>query len=111
LEQNPEEVKHWLEVEYPEIRKQAKKEKAQIFWGDEMGMRSDHPPSQTSDATPGGTKILPGKTCPVRRRFKCIKIYSLSSIWRQLIGAVTMCSSKSWSAIPSAKENFYKNLG
>jgi transposase len=42
LEKNPEEVQHWLEEEYPKIRTQAKKEKAQIFWGDEMGMRSDH---------------------------------------------------------------------
>lgn len=42
LEQNPQEVRNWLEREYPAIRQQAKSEKAQIFWGDEMGLRSDH---------------------------------------------------------------------
>ena len=41
-EQNPEQVKQWLEKEYPNIRRQAQKEKAQIYWGDEMGLRSDH---------------------------------------------------------------------
>ncbi|MDP3186065.1 MAG: IS630 family transposase [Anaerolineales bacterium] len=42
LEQNPQGVRNWLETEYPAIRQQAKSEKAQIFWGDEMGLRSDH---------------------------------------------------------------------
>jgi hypothetical protein len=37
-EQNPEQVQQWLGKEY----RQAQKEKAQIFWGDEMGLRSDH---------------------------------------------------------------------
>jgi transposase len=42
LEQNSQEVRLWLERKYPEIRRLAKREKAQIFWGDEMGLRSDH---------------------------------------------------------------------
>jgi transposase len=33
VEQNPQEVRNWLEMEYPAIRQQAKSEKAQIFWG------------------------------------------------------------------------------
>jgi transposase len=41
-EQNPEQVRQWLEKDYPSIRHQAQKEKAQIYWGDEMGLRSDH---------------------------------------------------------------------
>jgi len=41
-EQNPEQVQQWLEKEYPNIRRQAQREKAQIYWGDEMGLRSDH---------------------------------------------------------------------
>ena len=36
-EQNPEQVRQWLEKEYPTIRRQAQKEKAQIYWGDEWG--------------------------------------------------------------------------
>lgn len=42
VEQNPQEVRNWLEKEYPAIHQQARSEKAQIFWGDEMGLRSDH---------------------------------------------------------------------
>jgi transposase len=40
-EQNPKEVKAWLETEYPAIQKRAKSEGAAIYWGDEMGLRSD----------------------------------------------------------------------
>jgi hypothetical protein len=35
-------VRNWLTKEYPAIKKQAKREGATIFWGNEMGMRSDH---------------------------------------------------------------------
>lgn len=42
FEQNPEEVRKWLKERYPAIRRQAKREKAEIYWGDEMGLRSDH---------------------------------------------------------------------
>jgi len=34
-------VKHWLEEEYPKIHMKAKKEKAEIYWGDETGVQSD----------------------------------------------------------------------
>jgi transposase len=40
-EQSPTKVKAWLEEEYPIIQAQAKKENAEIYWGDETGMRSD----------------------------------------------------------------------
>ncbi|HLE11417.1 MAG: transposase [Bdellovibrionales bacterium RIFOXYD12_FULL_39_22] len=40
-EQQPERVKHWLETEYPKISRRATKERAEIHWGDEMGVRSD----------------------------------------------------------------------
>jgi transposase len=42
FEQNPREVREWLDESYPAIRAQALREKAEIHWGDEMGMRSDH---------------------------------------------------------------------
>lgn len=41
-QQRPEEVQRWLDQEYPDIRKLAKKMKAVIFFGDEAGVRSDH---------------------------------------------------------------------
>ena len=40
-EQNPKAVKRWLDEDYPDIKRRAKKEDAEIFWGDETGMRSD----------------------------------------------------------------------
>lgn len=42
FEKNPEAVHRWLDEKYPAILKQAKQEKADIYWGDEMGLRSDH---------------------------------------------------------------------
>lgn len=58
-EQNPEDVKRWLEEEYPAIRNQAKHEKARIYWGDEMGARSDHQAGR-SYAPQGKTPIRMG---------------------------------------------------
>ena len=40
-EQSPEKVQEWLDEEYPLIKEKAKKEDAEIYWGDETGMRSD----------------------------------------------------------------------
>ena len=41
-EQDPKEVKAWLKEEYPRIKKRAREEGAEIYWGDETGIRSDH---------------------------------------------------------------------
>lgn len=41
-QQRSEDVKHWLESEYPRIRSLARKNRAQLFFGDEAGVRSDH---------------------------------------------------------------------
>jgi len=41
-QQNPEVVQKWLQEEYPQIQRLARKEKAMIFFGDEAGVRSDH---------------------------------------------------------------------
>ena len=40
-EQNPKAVQKWLDEEYPAIKARAKKEKAEIHWGDETGLRND----------------------------------------------------------------------
>jgi transposase len=41
-DQNQESLRQWLEQEYPRIKEKAKKGKALIYWGDEMGLRMDH---------------------------------------------------------------------
>jgi transposase len=40
-EQDPERVRRWLEEEYPAIREQARHVGAEIYFGDEAGVRSD----------------------------------------------------------------------
>lgn len=39
-EQREPEVKKWLKTEYPEIKARAKQEDAEIYWGDETGLRN-----------------------------------------------------------------------
>jgi transposase len=38
--QNPKHVQNWLDVEYPKIKERAKQEKAEIYWGDEVGIQN-----------------------------------------------------------------------
>lgn len=57
FEQKPEQVKKWLEEEYPAIEKRAKLEKATIYFGDETGCRSDHQAGR-SYAPKGHTPIV-----------------------------------------------------
>lgn len=40
-EQRPQAVKQWLDENYPAIQKRAKKEDAEIYWGDETGLSSE----------------------------------------------------------------------
>jgi len=74
-EQDPQAVTQWLEETYPRIKAQAKREKAEIHWGDEMGMRSDH---QT------GTTYAPKGKTPVTRgtgkRFGCNMISTVTNL-------------------------------
>ena len=74
FEKNPAKVDRWLKEEYPEIRKQAKREKALIFWGDEMGLRSDHAVGR-SYSQRGQTPVIPG----TGQRFGCNMISSITN--------------------------------
>lgn len=73
-EQQPEVVKRWLEKEYPRIAQKAAREKAEIHWGDEMGVRSDDQIGRTYGKV-GQTPIVsvPG------RRFSCQMISTLTN--------------------------------
>ncbi|WP_142784028.1 IS630 family transposase [Changchengzhania lutea] len=57
FEQKPENVRKWLEEEYPAIEKRAKAERAIIYFGDETGCRSDHQAGK-SYAPKGKTPII-----------------------------------------------------
>jgi len=58
-EQNPSLVEKWLATEYPRIRTQARKHGAEIYFGDEAGVRSDHH-AGTTWAPVGQTPIVMG---------------------------------------------------
>jgi len=74
LEQNPELVQAWLETEYPQIKREADQEGAEIHWGDEMGLRSDHQ-SGTTWGRKGQTPVVPVSG----QRFSCNMISALSN--------------------------------
>lgn len=65
-ERDPVVVQRWLDTEYPAIVKQAKAEKGEIHWGDQMGLRSDHQ-TGTSYGRRGKTPVIPG----TGQRFRC----------------------------------------
>jgi len=73
-EQNPTVVRKWLEREYPAIRQQAKRESAEIRWGDEMGLRSDHQAGR-SYGRRGQTPVIPG----TGQRFGCSMISAITN--------------------------------
>lgn len=73
-ERDPVAVKKWLEEEYPAIRARAKRENAEIHWGDEMGLRSDHQ-AGTSYSKRGVTPVIPG----TGRRFGCSMISTVTN--------------------------------
>jgi len=57
-QQDPEAVERWVNEEYPQIRKLAKREKAVIYFADEASVRSDYH-SGTTWAPRGQTPVVP----------------------------------------------------
>jgi transposase len=73
-ERDDEAIKCWLAEAYPALVREAKRERAMIYWGDEMGLRSDHVT---------GTSYAPlGRTPVVRatgQRFGCNMISAITN--------------------------------
>jgi transposase len=59
FEQSSAAVKTWLHATYPAIHARAKAEGAEIYWADEMGLRSDHQAGR-SWSPRGRTPVIPG---------------------------------------------------
>jgi transposase len=76
FQQSPALVEKWLKEEYPQIRTRAKRVGVEIFFGDEVGIRSDFHSGRTwapKGQTPvvratGGGKIAAGEFCEFLRR-------------------------------------------
>lgn len=73
-EKQSEYVKTWLDEEYPKIARKAAPAKAEIHWGDEMGVRSDDQIGRTYSKR-GQTPVVrvPG------RRFSCQMISTVTN--------------------------------
>lgn len=73
-ERNDVAIGRWLKQEYPAIARDARREGATIYWGDEMGLRSDH--------VTGTSYALVGQTPVVRatgQRFGCSMISAITN--------------------------------
>jgi transposase len=73
-ERNDAAIARWLKREYPAIARQAKREHAVIYWGDEMGLRSDHV-TGTSYAPVGRTPVVRA----TGQRFGCNMISAITN--------------------------------
>jgi transposase len=73
-EKNDAAVRKWKNKQYPAIRELAKKERARIYWADEMGIRSDHQ---------AGRSYSPKGVTPTRlgtgKRFSCNMISGITN--------------------------------
>jgi transposase len=74
FEQDRKEVRRWLQEVYPAIRTQAKRAGAEIYWGDEMGVRSDHAAGR-SYSKRGKTPVIGG----TGQRFGCNMISAITN--------------------------------
>ena len=73
-ERNDVAIARWLRTDYPALVRDAKRERATIYWGDEMGLRSDH--------VTGTSYALVGQTPVVRatgQRFGCSMISAITN--------------------------------
>lgn len=73
-ERNDMAIARWLREEYPAIARQAKRDGATIYWGDKMGLRSDHV-TGTSYAPLGQTPIVRA----TGQRFGCNMISAITN--------------------------------
>lgn len=73
-ERDPVAVQRWLEEEYPAIARRAKAQKAEIHWGDQMGLRSDHQAGR-SYGRRGRTPVIAG----TGQRFRCNLISTITN--------------------------------
>jgi len=73
--QNPKAVKNWLDTEYPDIADRAKKENAEIHWGDETGL--------CNDSYHGRSYAPRGETPAIRIHPRCERVNLISTVTNQ----------------------------
>lgn len=73
--QNPKAVKAWLDEDYPGIAKRAKRENAEIHWGDETGL--------CNDSYHGRSYAPRGETPAIKLHPRCKRVNLISSVTNQ----------------------------
>jgi len=81
-QQKPEAVQKWLKTEYPKIRAKAKKEKGEIYFADEAGVRSDFH-AGTTWAAKGKTPVI--QTTGTRFSFNVISAVNAQGEFRFMV--------------------------
>jgi transposase len=81
-QQKPEAVQKWLKTEYPKIRAKAKKEKGEIYFADEAGVRSDFH-AGTTWAAKGKTPVI--QTTGARFSFNVISAVNAQGEFRFMV--------------------------
>lgn len=81
-QQKPEAVQKWLKSEYPKIRAKAKKEKGEIYFADEAGVRSDFH-AGTTWAAKGKTPVI--QTTGARFSFNVISAVNAQGEFRFMV--------------------------
>jgi transposase len=81
-QQDPERVRAWIEEEYPKIKRQAKTLKAEIWFGDESGVRSDYH-AGTTWGIKGRTPVV--KTTGARYRLNMVSAVNSKGKMRFMI--------------------------
>jgi transposase len=95
-QQNPAAVRSWMEEPFPSIRAQAKRERAEIWFGDEAGVRSDahsgttwspkgKPPIVSSAGARFGLNIISAVSRRGELRFMCVKGRVNSSVFIEFL--------------------------
>ena len=80
IQKDSRKVKKWLKIEYPLIKARAKKESADIYWGDEMGLRSCDQRGRTY-----GKKGITPAINKTGSRFKCNMIACITNYGGSII--------------------------
>ena len=103
-ERNDAAMARWLRTEYPAIARDAKREKAVIYRGKEIGLRSDHV-AGTSYAQMGQTPIIRA----AGQRFGCNMISAITNrghlaSWCSTASSMAVCSCSSCVACSSRRQ-------
>lgn len=76
-ERDDEQIRQWLEHDYPALHARAKRENAEIYWEDETGLRSDHLVGR-SYAPRGRTPVIRS----TGKRFGCNVVSAVNNLGR-----------------------------